>query len=161
MTTTDELRKVRDLVSMAAAEKKFTFEPPNNFRAKTPAQKALAILDDMIQRGVDDAAPWQDTPDEFSEAIEAARGLDTPEGRETYNLAFRLVSNRHSKFALVHLVNWLLKHTPPAEPTEDEFLAALQSTINNHWETSMSTPEIARRIRAALTTAGLTVKKAA
>lgn len=51
--------------------------------------------------------------------------------------------------------------TPPAEPSEDEFLAALQSTINNHWETSMSTPEIARRIRAALTAAGFTLKKVA
>lgn len=54
-----------------------------------------------------------------------------------------------------------LRSTPPAEPTEDEFLAALQSTINNHWETSMSTPEIARRIRAALSDAGFTVKKVA
>jgi hypothetical protein len=49
--------------------------------------------------------------------------------------------------------------TSPAEPTEDEFLAALQSTINNHWETSMSTPEIARRIRAALSDAGFTISR--
>ncbi len=45
LVSTDELLAIRNLIAISAAEKKFTFEPPHNFRAKTPAQKALELID--------------------------------------------------------------------------------------------------------------------
>jgi hypothetical protein len=50
---------------------------------------------------------WEDTPDEWTEEIDAA--FPTRSGsHEEYATALRMVGNRHSKGALVALVNWLL-----------------------------------------------------
>ena len=50
---------------------------------------------------------WGDREDEWSEAIDAA--FPTRSGsHEEYAVAARMVGNRHSKGALIALVNWLL-----------------------------------------------------
>lgn len=51
---------------------------------------------------------WDDKPDEFTAAIEKAHPVVTRE-HQRYALAMRMVGNRHSKGALIDLVNWLLK----------------------------------------------------
>jgi hypothetical protein len=50
---------------------------------------------------------WEDVEDEFTPAIKAAFPTRS-ESHETYVTALRMVGNRHSKGALVALVNWLL-----------------------------------------------------
>lgn len=51
--------------------------------------------------------PWQDRPTPEDDAIDAAHPLKT--GRhDLYAEAMRLVGDRHSKYRLVDLVNWLL-----------------------------------------------------
>jgi hypothetical protein len=66
-----------------------------------------------IYQAMYDAAPepieesWGDVTDEFTEAINAAHPCET-ENYEDYAKAHSMVSNRHSKSALVDLVNWLL-----------------------------------------------------
>lgn len=52
-------------------------------------------------------AAWGDRDDEWTERIAAAHPLQTGDA-ETYAIAMRMVGNRHSKAALVALVNWLL-----------------------------------------------------
>lgn len=51
---------------------------------------------------------WQDTEDEWSDAINAAHPMCNG-SHETYAIAMQMVGNRHSKAALVELVNWLLQ----------------------------------------------------
>ena len=56
-----------------------------------------------------DEMAWADKEDAHTPEIRAA--LAAPCDHELYVQAFEMVSNRHSKFALVHLVYWLLtKH---------------------------------------------------
>lgn len=50
---------------------------------------------------------WGDREDEYSERI-AACHPDNNGSHRTYALASRLVGNRHSKCALIDLVNFLL-----------------------------------------------------
>jgi hypothetical protein len=56
-------------------------------------------------------ANWEDRQDEWSNAISKAhpaRNGSTDQDHDRYGVAMRMVSNRHSKSALVALVNWLL-----------------------------------------------------
>jgi hypothetical protein len=48
-----------------------------------------------------------DREDEYTPAIDAAHPTNT-ENHELYEQALRIVGNRHSKYALVDAVNWLL-----------------------------------------------------
>jgi hypothetical protein len=51
--------------------------------------------------------PWEDEPDEWSEAIHES--FPTRSGsHETYATALKMVGHRYSKGQLVALVNWLL-----------------------------------------------------
>jgi ferredoxin len=51
---------------------------------------------------------WSDRDDEWTNEIKAAHPLNTG-FHNTYALACEMVGNRNSKFALVALVNWLLR----------------------------------------------------
>lgn len=57
------------------------------------------------------AAPWGDKDDEWTARIDAAHPVLTGDSA-TYDLAMQMVGHRHSKGALVKLVNWLLKGQP-------------------------------------------------
>jgi hypothetical protein len=61
---------------------------------------------------------WGDKDDEWTERINAAHPLKTGDN-ETYGIAMRMVGNRHSKGALVELVNWLLKSPERQNKNED------------------------------------------
>ena len=52
-----------------------------------------------------------DRIDQWSERIAAAHAIETGD-HKTYAVAREMVGNRHSKGALVELVNWLLKGQP-------------------------------------------------
>lgn len=56
-------------------------------------------------------AAWGDKPDQWSDRIAAAHPMETGD-HDTYGRAMEMVGNRHSKAALVELVNWLLKGHP-------------------------------------------------
>ena len=61
-----------------------------------------SVLDELRDR-----SKWEDTPDEWTEAIKAA--FPTRSGsHDEYGLAMQMVGHRHSKGELVALVNWLL-----------------------------------------------------
>lgn len=65
-----------------------------------------ASLTELIRTAQTEAV-WSDKPDEWSEKIREA--FPTRSGsHEQYGIAMTMVSNRHSKGALVALVNWLL-----------------------------------------------------
>lgn len=71
---------------------------------------ALAAADAVPQPEA--AAPaWGDKADEWSTRITAAHPMETDD-HDTYMVAMQMVGNRHSKAALVELVNWLLKGKP-------------------------------------------------
>lgn len=54
---------------------------------------------------------YGDRRDEWSERIDASHPMNSGDHRK-YELAMQMVGNRHSKGALVELVNWLLKGQP-------------------------------------------------
>ena len=69
-------------------------------------------------RGLKPLLPeWGDKPDEWTESIHAAHPTRSG-SHDEYGVAMQMVGNRHSKAALVLLVNWLLVrlHTPVASP---------------------------------------------
>ena len=51
---------------------------------------------------------WGDRKDQWTDAIQAEHPLNTKDYK-TYEMAMEMVGNRHGKFALVALVNWLLR----------------------------------------------------
>lgn len=51
---------------------------------------------------------WGDRDDEWTKEIQDAHPLNTKD-HKTYAVACEMVHNRHGKFALVALVNWLLR----------------------------------------------------
>jgi hypothetical protein len=53
-------------------------------------------------------APWTDKDDEYTARITAAHPMMTGD-HKTYRVALEMIGNRHSKYALVNLVNWLLR----------------------------------------------------
>lgn len=53
----------------------------------------------------------RDRDDEWTQRIADAHPLNTGD-HDTYAIAMQMVGNRHSKGALVELVNWLLKGQP-------------------------------------------------
>lgn len=83
--------------------------------------------DGVLSKGVPDALrtlladpqsrapePWEDVDDEWSEAIKAA--FPTRSGSHAqYGVAMKMVGHRHSKIALVALVNWLLVKADASE----------------------------------------------
>lgn len=63
-----------------------------------------SVLDELRARA---AAEWEDVEDEWSAAIGAAHPARS-DSHEEYGVAMTMVGHRHSKGALVALVNWLL-----------------------------------------------------
>ena len=58
---------------------------------------------------------WADKKDKFTDRISAAHPLNCPRDMERharYALAMEMIHARHSKYALVDLVNWLLTKWP-------------------------------------------------
>jgi hypothetical protein len=75
---------------------------------KTESQEpeVRRILRECADR-IDQLSSWEDTPDEWTQAIDAA--FPTRSGsHDEYGMAIQMVSHRHSKGELVKLVNWLL-----------------------------------------------------
>jgi hypothetical protein len=62
--------------------------------------------------------PWGDKPDQFSERIKAAHPVicKDDDRHDRYALAMEMIHSRHSKYALVDLVNWLLTKWPELQP---------------------------------------------
>lgn len=58
--------------------------------------------------------PWEDKPDQFSDRVKAAHPVmcDDADRHARYALAMEMIHSRHSKYALVDLVNWLLTKWP-------------------------------------------------
>lgn len=54
------------------------------------------------------ALEFKDQPDQWTDEIAESHPLKTGD-HETYATAMEMVGNRHGKFELVALVNWLLK----------------------------------------------------
>lgn len=78
---------------------------------------------------------WGDKPDEYTAEIQAAHPMATKD-YATYTKAVGMVGNRHSKYALVDLVNWLLvKATLPQSQgdglTEEEAVEVMASSMKN------------------------------
>jgi hypothetical protein len=62
---------------------------------------------------------WDDRDDEWSEQIEIS--FPSRSGsHDEYGMAMKMVGNRHSKGALVALVNWLLVRLAPKSDTSDQ-----------------------------------------
>lgn len=60
-------------------------------------------------------ASWGDRPDQFSARVKAAHPVidkTSPDRHARYALAMEMIHSRHSKYALVDLVNWLLTKWP-------------------------------------------------
>ena len=67
----------------------------------------VASLAALLQSVRAQGEVWEDTPDEWTDAIKAA--FPTRSGsHDQYGIAMQMVSHRHSKSELVALVNWLL-----------------------------------------------------
>lgn len=73
-----------------------------------PYDLRKTLVEKMVAQVLEVPFPhWEDQPDEYSKSIDAAKPTRT--GRhDRYALALELVGNRHGKYALVDLVNWLL-----------------------------------------------------
>lgn len=67
-----------------------------------------------LKREIVDA--WQDKSDQWQDSIDAAHPTKTGK-HDTYAKALDMVGNRHSKGALVDLVNWLLAYRRPHQAT--------------------------------------------
>jgi hypothetical protein len=73
-------------------------------------------------------AHWKDRPDQWTDAIAAVHPVnsDDPQRFKRFELALEMVGNRHGKYELVGLVQWLLTRLDQTE-------AALQSeTPHDH-----------------------------
>lgn len=68
---------------------------------------------------------WEDKPDELSEAIDACHPMKT-KTHDLYAKANELVSNRHSKGALVGLVHYLLCQEDKAIKAQCDLIAVLE-----------------------------------
>ncbi len=57
---------------------------------------------------------WGDKPDQFSARVKAAHPVMCKDAdrHARYALAMEMIHSRHSKYALVDLVNWLLTKWP-------------------------------------------------
>jgi hypothetical protein len=85
------------------------------------AKSALALI---TQLEAEAQQEWGDRPDEYTPEIDHARLTLSKRGdHENYAKAFALVGNRHSKFALVHLVYWLLTKAEAVKPVDIEPIA--------------------------------------
>lgn len=51
---------------------------------------------------------WEDTPDEYTAEIATAHPMKTGD-HDTYQIASKMIGNRHGKGALIDLMNWLLR----------------------------------------------------
>jgi hypothetical protein len=82
-------------------------------------REARAMLSALLNEAADEiekmkASHWRDTEDDLSAAIKSAHPVLIPkEDRESwrwgvYDAAHMAVSNRHGKYELVNLVNWLM-----------------------------------------------------
>ena len=65
-------------------------------------------------------SPWEDVADEWTAAIQTAFPTRS-ESHDKYGIAMQMVGHRHSKGALVALVNWLLVEQGKAERTVAEY----------------------------------------
>ena len=85
---------------------------------------AMAALRSALAQPEPDMPPWEDRPDEWTEACEEAHPMNAGSG-EHWEAAMKMVGNRHSKYALVGLVAWLLHlaHSRPAPEPQGEPVA--------------------------------------
>lgn len=69
-----------------------------------------------------DPAHWRDRDDQWSEAIKAVHPMnsDDPKRHERFMTALEMVGNRHGKYELVGLVQWLLTRAETAEALGDQ-----------------------------------------
>ncbi len=95
------------------------------------ASRIAAALDpDAVAKMVQEAkaealqGPWTDEPDDLTDAVMASHPFKERGDYKTYCRALELVSNRHSKGALVSLVNYLLRQSQEAVKAEREACAA-------------------------------------
>lgn len=83
--------------------------------------KLLAYVDELREQREGMIAPWGETRDEHSAAIDAAHPVHTGE-HTAYMTALKMVGNRRDKYSLVGLVNWLLvdlaKHREVADAAD-------------------------------------------
>lgn len=68
-------------------------------------------------RALSDPKNWRDRDDEWSHAIRAAHPVnsDDPKRHDRFMTALKMVGNRHGKYELVALVQWLLTRAETAE----------------------------------------------
>ena len=82
-------------------------------------------LAEIARRDAVATARWHDQTDEHSEAISAAHPTYTKRF-EAYDRALAMIGNRHGKYELVNLANWLLARAETAEAQRDAALEALK-----------------------------------
>ena len=101
-------------------------EATENERLVKERDEALA---EIARRDAVAKAKWGDQADEHSEAISAAHPTYT-KLFEPYNRALAMIGNRHGKYELVNLANWLLVRAETAEAQRDAALEALRPFAN-------------------------------
>lgn len=94
------------------------------------ARRIAAALDPdavaaMVQKAKAEAlqGPWEDKPDDLTEAVNAAHPCMSRKNWDIYTAALEAVSNRHSKGALVSLVSYLMIEAQEAVQAEREACA--------------------------------------
>jgi hypothetical protein len=84
---------------------------------------ALAAEFDAVAAEALEGRPWEDTEDEWDDAIASVHPAPGAGTHGHYATAMRMVGNRRSKGALVALVNWLLVERGTALVERDEAVA--------------------------------------
>ena len=120
--TSEELRVASGAVGAAEAPGQPTVETlMNEFRSNLRdlgEHTAFKLLHgrvvSMLSRGTAlEEQEWADRPDEWTDRIKAVHPMNTGK-HEVYATAMKMVGNRHGKFSLVALVNWLLMERRPS-----------------------------------------------
>lgn len=94
------------------AFKEIAGSPPDEVLFEDAIQACKEVLEQPAQEPA-----WDDKQDEWSDEIAQSHPLKTKRNIE-YDIARKMVSNRHSKNALVDLVCWLLQKAHPAPARE-------------------------------------------
>lgn len=91
------------------------------------AVDALAACNEALEQPAQEPVAWEDKEDKWSADIEKAHPVNS-KAYADWDVAQRMVSNRHSKNALIALVCWLLqKDTRPEQPLSDEAIMFMYS----------------------------------
>ena len=83
-------------------------------RAQAAEARATRAEEEIARRDAVAKASWGDQKDQHTDAILAAQPTYTKDF-ETYNTALAMVGNRHGKYELVNMANWLLARATRAE----------------------------------------------